>query len=175
MIFLETARLRLRNVQQTDVAELFDYRNNSLCAKFQRGQTRDLAGLTRLVTSRKDDILSVDAPAMVAVALKENDALIGEIVVMPNEGTISLGYTFSYKVHRQGYAYEALTALLEHLHTRYPQWDFISFTEVENIPSRKLLEKLGYTELGYLPSKDSQVFGKWLRPDTVEEIAQAVE
>ncbi len=29
--------------------------------------------------------------------------------------------------------------------------------------------------MGYLLSKDSQVFGKWLRPDTEKEIADAVK
>ena len=103
-----------------------------------------------------------------------DSVLVCEIVVMPNEGTISLGYTFSYKVHRNGYAYEALSSLIEYLHKHYPQWDFICFTERENIPSMSLLKKLGYTNLGYLPSKNSQVFGKWLRQDTLEEITSVV-
>ena len=41
---------------------------------------------------------------------------------------ISLGYTFSYKYHRQGYAFEALTVLHEHLHKLAPEWEFICFT-----------------------------------------------
>ena len=71
---------------------------------------------------------------------------------LPNDGTISLGYTFSYKHHRKGYAFEALTALINMLHERYPEWDFISFTEPENLPSMALLKKLGYQDMGYIPS-----------------------
>ncbi len=175
MIFLETARLRLRNVHEKDADEIFDYRNNEICARFQRGQIKDIEGIKCLIEKRKQDVLTAEAPAMIAVSLKETDDIIGEIVVMPNEGTISLGYTFSYKIHRQGYAYEALTALTDMLHSRYPKWDFVSFTEVDNIPSRELLKKLGYTDLGYLPSKDSQVYGKWLRRDTADEIAAPIK
>lgn len=40
------------------------------------------------------------------------DEMTGEIVVFPNENTFSLGYTFSYKHHRQGYAFEALSVLI---------------------------------------------------------------
>ena len=127
-----------------------------------------------MIERNKDNALNIASPTMISVALRETDVMIGEIVVMPNEGTISLGYTFSYKVHRSGYAYEALSSLIEYLHKHYPQWDFICFTERENIPSMNLLKKLGYTNLGYLPSKNSQVFGKWLRPDTLEEITSAV-
>ena len=53
---------------------------------------------------------------MIAAALKGTNEMIGEIVVMPNENTFSLGYTFSYKYHRQGYAFEALTILIDFLH-----------------------------------------------------------
>ena len=37
-----------------------------------------------------------------------------------------------------------------------------------------LLKKLGYKDMGYIPSMESQVFGKWTNPATEAEIAQAV-
>ena len=173
MIFMETNRLILRNVAAKDAEIMHDYRNNEICARYQRGQTKDYDGIVALVERRKDDVMSVDAPFMVAVALKETDEMVGEIVVMPKDGTISLGYTFSYKHHRKGYAFEALTALINMLHKQYPEWDFISFTEPENEPSMALLKKLGYKDMGYVPSMESQVFGKWTTTATEAEIAQA--
>ena len=174
MVFLQTQRLCLRNVTSKDAQIMYDYRNNEICARYQRDQTKDYEGITALVEKRKNDVMGVEAPFLVAVALKENDEMVGEIVVMPNDGTISLGYTFSYRHHRKGYAYESLSALIERLHEEYPQWDFISFTEPENQASMCLLEKLGYKNMGYLPKLESQVFGKWTTPATEEEIAQAV-
>ena len=173
MIFMETNRLILRNVAAEDAEIMHDYRNNEICARYQRGQTKDYDGIVALVERRKDDVMSVDAPFMAAVALKETDEMVGEIVVMPKDGTISLGYTFSYKHHRKGYAFEALTALINMLHKQYPEWDFISFTEPENEPSMALLKKLGYKDMGYVPSMESQVFGKWTTTATEAEIAQA--
>lgn len=175
MTFIETDRLVLRNVAAKDADIMHDYRNNEICAQYQRGQTRDHAGIIELVEKRKNDVLSIDAPCFVAVALKETDEMVGEIVVMPNEGTLSLGYTFSYKHHRKGYAFEALSALTDLLHARYPQWDFICFTEKENTASMNLLKKLGFQDMGYAVSIESQVFGKWTTPATEEEIAQAVK
>ena len=175
MTFLETDRLVLRNVAAKDADIMYDYRNNEICARYQRGQTKDYGGITALVEKRKNDVVSVESPFMVAVAFKETDEMVGEIVVMPNDGTISLGYTFSYKHHRKGYAFEALTALVNLLHEQYPQWDFISFTEPENRPSMALLKKLGYKDMGYIASMDSQVFGKWTTPATDAEIAQATQ
>lgn len=174
MIFIETKRLILRNVAAKDADIMYDYRNNEICARYQRGQTKDYEGIVQMVERRKDDVMSVDAPFLVAVACKDTDEMVGEIVVMPEDGTISLGYTFSYRYHRRGYAFESLTALINLLHEKHPEWDFISFTEPENVPSMALLKKLGYKDMGYLPSKESQVFGKWTTQVTEEEIRQAV-
>ena len=146
MISIDTKRLHLRNVLQNDVDVIFDYRNNEICARYQRGQVKDYEGIVSLIERRR-------------------------IVVMPKDHIFSLGYTFSYKYHRQGYAFEALTVLTEHLHKMAPEWEFISFTECENIASIELLKKLGYKNLGYVPSLDSQAFGKWTTMDTEEEFA----
>ena len=174
MIFLSTDRLNLRNVQEKDAEIMYDYRNNEICAQYQRDQTKDYEGIVGLVNKRRHDVMSVDVLFLIAVALKETDEMVGEIVVMPNDGTISLGYTFSYKHHRKGYAFEALSALIEYLHKTYPDWDFISFAEKENIPSRNLLQKLGYRDMGYIQRMESQVYGKWTTVATDEEIRQAV-
>lgn len=175
MTFLETERLILRNVKSEDATIIHDYRNNEVCAKYQRGQTKDFDGIVDLVEQRKSDIVGVDASFMVAVALKDTDEMVGEVVVMPEDGTISLGYTFSYRHHRKGYAYESLSALISMLRERYPGWDFISFTEPENVPSINLLMKLGYNNMGFIPHMESLVFGKWTSPATEKEIADVIE
>lgn len=172
MVFLETQRLHLRNVMPKDATIMHDYRNNEICARYQRGQTKDLAGIKALIEKHKDGVLSTQEACLLAVALKETDELVGEIVVMPNEDTFSLGYTFSYQHHRKGYAFEALSSLIDLLHQRCPNWEFISFTDPANLPSMALLKKLGYRDMGYLPSRNSQVFGKWTKPETDAELAQ---
>ena len=173
MIFIETERLVLRNVENKDAKIMFDYRNNEICAKYQRGQTKNLEGICELIERRKNDKMSLDAPFMIAVAIKDNDELVGEIVVMPEDGTISMGYTFHYAHHRKGYAFESLSSVISLLHSKYPSWDFVCFTEKENEPSKALLKKLGYIDMGYAPSVESEVFGKWLTPKSESEIKQA--
>ena len=166
MIFLETNRLILRNVRPEDAAVMHDYRNHEICARYQRGQTKDLHGIEELVAKRAGDTLNEEENSLVAVALKETGEMVGEIVVMPNDGCFTLGYTFSYRHHRNGYAFEALTTLIEFLYEAYPEMEFICFTDPENTPSRKLLEKLGYTDLGYVEKITSNVYGKWLKEES---------
>lgn len=163
MIHLETDRLILRNVRPEDAPIMHDYRNNPICAKYQRGQTKALPGIIQLTEARQHDNISDQTNFFVAVALKDSDQMIGEIVVMPNDGCFSIGYTFHYAHHRKGYAFEALSLLIEALHKDYPDMEFISFTEPENTASRRLLKKLGYTDLGYVPQVTSQMYGKYLK------------
>ena len=165
MICLETERLLLRNTRPEDAEVMYDYRNNELCARYQRGQTKDLPGIRQLVERRQHDIISSDENFMLAVEQKNSGKMIGEIVVMPNDGCFSIGYTFHYAHHRKGYAFESLSALTDLLHEQYPDMEFISFTEPENIASMNLLIKLGYSNLGYEPKVESQVFGKWLKDE----------
>ena len=174
MIFLETARLRLRNIVPADADAMYDYRSSEVCARYQRGQARERAAIAALTERRKNDMLSVDAPFMLAVARKDAGEMIGEISVMPKYGVISMGYTFSYRHHRRGYAFEALSALLETLHARWPDWSFVCFTHPENVPSMNLLKKLGYRHMGYAPTMESEVFGKWLLPQVENELRTAV-
>lgn len=165
MKFYETARLVLRNVDKKDIPIIHDYRSSEICARYQRGQVKKLNEIEELVERRKNDVISVHSDFMLAAALKESDEMIGEIVVMPSEGCISIGYTFSYKHHRKGYAFEALSLLIEKLHAAYPDWEFISFTETENKASIALLKKLGYTHLCYSKKLNSEVYGKWVKEE----------
>lgn len=175
MILLETDRLRLRNLLSRDAEQMLDYRNTEICARFQKGQVKDSAGIQQLIDRHKEDAISGEKSFLAAIALKSTDELIGEIVVIPNDHTFSLGYTVSYKHHRKGYAFEALHALIQRLHEQYPDWEFISFTHPENIASMNLLKKLGYKPLGYVPSIQSQAFGKWITKQTEEEFLQVTQ
>ena len=165
MVLLETDRLVLRQLKLTDAEIMYDYRNNERCSRYQRGQTKDFPGIQQLVQDHCNDVITDLSNWITAVALKESDEMVGEIVVMPNDDCFSLGYTFSYKHHRNGYAFEALSALINKLHSDYPDMEFISFVEPENTASIALLKKLGYTDYGYIPKMTSNIFGKWVRED----------
>jgi RimJ/RimL family protein N-acetyltransferase len=53
MIHLETERLILRNLRPEDAPVMCDYRNNEICAKYQRGQTKDFSAICELVEGQQ--------------------------------------------------------------------------------------------------------------------------
>ncbi len=67
----------------------------------------------------------------------------------PNEdGEISLGYMIDGKEHGKGYATEALTRMIEWAFVNFNVKYILAHTYGDNIPSRKLLLKCGFAEIG---------------------------
>lgn len=172
MILLQTRRLILRNLEEGDVAVMFDYRNDPRCARYQRGQNKARNQIEALIARRKNDVLCADGNCMMGLALKDTGELVGEIIVMPAGDSFSLGYTIHYRYHRQGYAFEALSALIQHLHGAFPQREILCFVDPQNRPSCGLLRKLDFEEVGYLPAMESLLFGKWVYPETRQDVLQ---
>ena len=85
MVFLETERLILRNLLPEDAPIMFDYRNNEACARYQRGQTKDLSGIKALVDAHCHDQVTTESASIFAVAHKDSGEMIGEI--NPNAGS----------------------------------------------------------------------------------------
>ena len=61
MISIDTKRLHLRNVLQNDVDVIFDYRNNEICARYQRGQVKDYEGIVSLIEEELGQKITVVA------------------------------------------------------------------------------------------------------------------
>ncbi len=161
MIFLETERLHLRNLKESDLDELVYYRNDERCTRYQRGQLHQRSDLAALIQRRMQDELLPEGRKQLAIARKDTDELVGDMTIFMEDKTITMGYTISSKYHRRGYAFEMLSAVIGLLHETYPGWEFRCYTEPENVASMALLQKLGYEHLGYAPDTASEVFGKW--------------
>ncbi|XUY25768.1 GNAT family N-acetyltransferase [Agrobacterium sp. rho-8.1] len=89
-----------------------------------------------------------------AVEEKESGRFIGEAgfhearrTMTPSvEGTLEAGWVFSSDYHGKGYAFEALTALIDWADIKFPEMKMTSIIHPENGPSLKLAAKLGFVE-----------------------------
>lgn len=155
---LTTERLVLRNFCKNDLDELFDYRNDARSNQFQRGQLRARDDLEALIARRANDALDGVHSGQFAIALRSDDTLIGEITVLIDENAVSLGYTLSYKHHRNGYATEILAALIARLRALNPKCAFTAQIEPKNVASIALVEKLGFHKAGVDEQEGCVVF-----------------
>ena len=162
MELLTTERLVLRNFTEEDLESLLDYRNDERCFRWQRGQFRQAEPLLNLIRSSSADDLKHDGKKHLAIARKEDNLLVGDLFLSLAAPTITLGYTISYHFHRQGFAFELLSALTERLHQLYPQREMVCCVEQENAASIALLQKLGFDSEGYSAAIDSLIFFSFL-------------
>lgn len=81
-----------------------------------------------------------------AVVLKEENCIVGFIMIKgcPNEtGEVIVGYGIEPKYRCKGYASEALKGLIEWIFKNPKAKSVIADTEKMNVPSHKVLEKIG--------------------------------
>ena len=97
----------------------------------------------------------------VAAALKDSNKVIGYILFKPWEDSVyEIGWIFNKKFWRQGYAYEACSALLAygfrdlHIHK-------VVAEAIDRQKSVRLMEKLGMKREGVQRSQTKDRFGNW--------------
>jgi len=60
----------------------------------------------------------------------------------------NFGYVFNPEYHGQGYATEACRAAIAHVFEGMGESRFVTGTHVANLPSRRLLARLGFCAIG---------------------------
>lgn len=159
-IHLSTGRLQLRGFSPDDVNALFAYRNDERCARFQRWENSSFPYLEDYIDRFADSVFLSDAPEQhYAIALADG-SLIGDLSVFMNadDRCITLGYTIAPDAQRKGYAYELLSAVLPLLRGRFPRWETVGLVSPDNLPSRRLLQKLSFQEECYAEKIQSFIY-----------------
>ncbi|MBQ8836080.1 MAG: GNAT family N-acetyltransferase [Clostridia bacterium] len=83
-----------------------------------------------------------------AVFLKDKAEMIGYVCFHKDGENYDLGYCFLSEYQGRGYAFESCKAVIEHIEQNYTVNSFTAGTALKNIPSVKLLEKLGFVLTG---------------------------
>lgn len=138
---LNTSRLCIRNLHETDWQEmkkLFSDFNQSKYAVYDAPlptQEEEAKALTKKFA---------DSNMFFAVSLKASSEMIGYVCFHKDGDKYDLGYCFHSAHHSNGYAYESANALITYFAKEYGATSFTAGTAIDNIPSCRLLEKLGF-------------------------------
>ncbi len=150
---LETERLILREWSVDDAADLFVFYSREEVFRYVASEPLTTMEQSTFLAASFRSWFRENKPSIVwAVVLKESGRVIGEISLhswSPENFRTQIGYSFSPEVWGKGIAKEAATAVIT-----YGFKDFYPFTinrieattSPENTASRKLLERLGFTE-----------------------------
>lgn len=142
---METARLIIRELQLSDSSGLKrivrDFEKSSY-AIYDKPFPQEEEAFLRVVQR------FVDSQLFFAVFPKGDPEMIGYICFHQEGRMMDLGYGFHSVAQGKGYALEGCQALMEEMTRRFQVEGFTAGTALANVPSRRLLGKLGFQLLG---------------------------
>lgn len=147
---IETERLILRQFGESDAADVFEYLHTPAVHCFYSMKLDSLDEAKKEMLKRADDDLYL------AIVLKENGKVIGEIFGHPEgtdpenevQDTFSPCWMLNLKYGGKGYAYEAAHAYFDYLFNEKGIRRIYAYTEDTNLPSQRLCERLGMRREG---------------------------
>jgi [ribosomal protein S5]-alanine N-acetyltransferase len=159
---LETERLIIRELTMDDLESINDVLNNSFGSKILRGERQRWLQWT-VLGYEMYSMLEQPHYGERAVVLKETGEIIGAVGIVPYlepfnrvaafnrapnapaTAEVGLFWAVSPAHQREGYATEAARVVVEYLFTREKLGRIIATTGYENLPSQKVMQKLGMT------------------------------
>ena len=151
---LLTRRLALRQLCLSDVGAMFDYRSRPDVARFQTWEPQSLEQVRSFIASFLD--LEPDTPGawfQLAITLRESGLLIGDCGLHFPVGETrqaEVGITLSPAYQGQGYATEALEAVLDYLLVTLGKHRVCATVDPRNQPSVTLLKRVGMRQEAHL-------------------------
>lgn len=152
---LETERLLLRQFRGSDLEAFLAYRNDPNVARYQgwnipypRQKGKEFI---QFMTSAFPAVQGEWFQA--ALELKSTNEMVGDVgfVVQNDDGRQAyIGYSLARAHWGNGYAHEAVSRILAYLFDELTLHRVVAECDVENAPSWKLLEKLGFRRESHL-------------------------
>ncbi len=161
---LETTRLRLRHLTDTDLQAFMAYRNDPEVARYQSWEGISESEASAFIQEQKKVQPSVPGQGFqIAIELKETNALIGDCYFTINEldnRQAEIGFTLSRAYQGHGFATEAVSYFLNYAFLTFDLHRIIAIADCENAASVALLERLGMRREGHF-LQNVWFKGKW--------------
>jgi RimJ/RimL family protein N-acetyltransferase len=150
---LETDRLRMRHFQDSDLESFLAYRNDREVARYQGW---DVPYPREKALEFVEEMKSRD-PAVqgewfqVAIEELATGKMVGDTAyfLKKDDPQAYIGCTVARAYWRKGYGMEATRSLMAYLFDELNLHRVIAITDVENIPSFNMLDRLGFRREGH--------------------------
>jgi aminoglycoside 6'-N-acetyltransferase len=154
MIHIRTRRLQLRPLQESDLAAFAAYRSDPEVARYQSWSAPySLDQATALLEEMgRAQPGTPGAWFQLAIERPAEPGLIGDCafqILTQEARQAQIGFTLARPYQRQGYAAEAVRALLDFLFSEYQLHRITAVCDALNLPSARLLERLGMRREGH--------------------------
>lgn len=142
---LTTERLILRPMSTEYLDSTHEYASDRETCRFMVWLPSDSIEQTLYYLTDAEAEFKKESPSYYEMAVFLGDIHIGAVSLYLDENRTSgeFGWTINKRYQGHGYAYEAATALLEYAVETLGIHHFVAHCDTENIPSQKVMKKLG--------------------------------
>jgi len=145
---LTTSRLKLRPILPEDAEAVFDYRKDAETNRFQSWIPQNVTEVAEFIAKNPEAFNLAGTWFQLVILKKENEEIIGDIGVhfLEDNAQCELGFTLAKPQHGQGFATEAVGAVLDYLFGNLKKHRITASVDPKNAASRRLLERLGFRQ-----------------------------
>jgi ribosomal-protein-alanine N-acetyltransferase len=161
---INTERICIRNLKDSDLNDFFSYRSNPEITKYQGFDTMTIEQAKNFIDSQKEKQFG-KAGEWVQYAIENSTTkqLIGDCAIKLDDYDVrigQIGITISGQHQKKGYAKETLKAILDYLFAIENFHRVVEIVDTGNVASIKLLESTGFKKEGHFVEN---IFfkGKW--------------
>ncbi|MFR3730396.1 GNAT family N-acetyltransferase [Lacrimispora sp.] len=143
-IIAETDRLILRRYKEDDLQDLFEYLSNPKVVEFEPYKSKTINEVRDNLKWR------ISSDEMIAVELRDINKMIGNVYLGKSDfESLEIGFVFNEYYWKKGYAKESCEKLIEMAFQNGIHRIFAN-CDPDNQNSWSLLERMGFTQEGYL-------------------------
>ena len=154
-IIYETQRLIIRQWEQSDAGDLYEYCKDPETAKYLHFEPyKNIDVAKQRIQTIKEKYQENSSIAPFAVVLKQENKVIGDINISAYNksagGCVRIGYVFNPKYWGRGYATEVVTALFKYIKKNKIAKRIEATHDVANFKSGNVMKRAGMTFEGIL-------------------------
>lgn len=142
---IRTDRLLIRTLEMKDKEDFFKYRSMPEVYKYQSLRPKNISEIEEFINRNMAVCLNAaNSWLQLAVCLNEGQ-MIGDMGIhFLDDDQVEIGYTLSPEYQGNGYAQEAVKAVINYAFIDLKKHRIIASVDPDNIKSIQLLEKIGF-------------------------------
>jgi ribosomal-protein-alanine N-acetyltransferase len=169
---LESPRLQLRNLKESDLADFLHYRSRPEVARYQFWEPFDEKKSMEYILTYKDSLPGIPGEwFQLGIVLKSENKLIGDCAIKQDKDEprkADIGCSLSPDYQGNGYAREALSLLLDYYFREMDLHRVVGIADSKNHRAVRLMEGLHMRREGHF------IKNIWFKGDWGDEYAYAV-
>ena len=163
---LETERLILRNLCESDLDDFHIYHSDPEICKFQSYDTFTIEKSKEFIEEQSNAEFGEPGKwVQTGIEWKENNKLVGDFALKPEKHeprTVEIGVTLNLDYHGKGIAIETFKKVFDYLFNETETHRIFGILDVENVGSLRLMENLNFRrEAHFKKSYWDKGFNEW--------------